>query len=321
MKLPSFLFGLLFSSLSIAQSTNHLEALQTFKTHYNNGDAVSAYGMMAPAMQEALGEENVVRIITTFRKELGNMRTIRFVRKENFREVYETQFENGVQNISIAVNKEGQLSGLRFEQAEQQSRPAHMYRNETVLSLPFKGKWFTVWGGDTKAQNYHVTYKAQQGAFDFLVLGDNNKTYERSGTRNEDYFAFGKPIFAVCDGEIINVITGVEDNKPGAMNPAQALGNSVTIKTANNEYIVYAHFEKGTIKVSEGQQVKRGQLLGRCGNSGNSSEAHLHLHIQDEPSLLTAVGVKCYFDRLLVNGEEKTDYSPVRLDRIAPMNE
>ena len=105
------------------------------------------------------------------------------------------------------------------------------------------------------------------------------------------------------------------------MNPGQPTGNTVVLKTDNNEYIFYAHFENSTIKVKEGQRVKKGQYLGNCGNSGNSTEPHLHLHMQDGPDLRADIGVKCHFEALMVNGERKEDYSPVRLDYIsAPEN-
>jgi len=57
-------------------------------------------------------------------------------------------------------------------------------------------------------------------------------------------------------------------------------------------------------------------LLGLCGNSGNSSEAHLHFHIQNIENINIASGVKCYFEKLIVNGEAKTDYSPIKNDKI-----
>ena len=100
------------------------------------------------------------------------------------------------------------------------------------------------------------------------------------------------------------------------MNPSQPLGNSVTLLTDNGEYIVYAHLEKGTMAVKKGEKVLKGQYLGNCGNSGNSSEAHLHLHIQDGPNLFQAAGARCFFEEVLVKGELRTDYSPVRLDYI-----
>ncbi|QNJ99210.1 peptidoglycan DD-metalloendopeptidase family protein [Constantimarinum furrinae] len=312
---------LFIASHSVAQTESYQIALEDFKTHFNNSDAQAIFDMMNGTMQEQLGFDNVQNIVTSFRRNLGEISDFKFLSSEGITEIYETTFENGKQNISFSLNDKNLLNGLRFYPAQEEDVVAKMERNQSRLSLPFKGEWFTVWGGDTKAQNYHVVSKTQKNAFDFLVLGPNRKTFERSGTRNEDYFAFGKPIYAVCDAEVFRVITGVEDNKPGEMNPAQMLGNSVILKTEYDEYIVYAHFEKETIKVKEGQSVKRGQYLGNCGNSGNSTEAHLHLHIQDGPNFMGAVGVKCYFDEILVNGEKEKDYSPVRLDKIAPIEE
>ncbi|WP_225587111.1 M23 family metallopeptidase [Algoriphagus sp. Y33] len=61
---------------------------------------------------------------------------------------------------------------------------------------------------------------------------------------------------------------------------------------------------------------KQGELLGLCGNSGNSSEAHLHFHIQNIEGITKATGTKAYFDKILVNGELKTDYSPIKGEKI-----
>jgi len=93
-------------------------------------------------------------------------------------------------------------------------------------------------------------------------------------------------------------------------------GNTVIIRTENKEYLFFAHFKQHTIKVKEGQSVKQGQFLGECGNSGNSSEPHLHFHIQNVENMNVATGVKCYFDKLIVNGQSKSDYSPVQKDLI-----
>jgi murein DD-endopeptidase MepM/ murein hydrolase activator NlpD len=71
-----------------------------------------------------------------------------------------------------------------------------------------------------------------------------------------------------------------------------------------------------TTKVSERQKITKGTLIGLCGNSGHSSEPHLHFHIQNTENMNTATGVKCYFDHLKVNGVEKSDYSPIKNDKI-----
>ena len=89
------------------------------------------------------------------------------------------------------------------------------------------------------------------------------------------------------------------------MNPIYIPGNTVIIKTANDEYLFFAHFKQHSIKVKQGQQVKQGELLGLCGNSGNSTEPHLHFQIQNVENMNKATGVKSYFDNILVNGELK----------------
>lgn len=303
-----------------AQTPAYLTAVENFQTSYNNNNAEQIFNMFAPLMQESVNLETTDQIIKSFQSRYGEMKSFEYTEKEGITETFLVHFEKGKQTMHITLNPDGKLSGLLFKPFTD-SRPPKFERNSTALGLPFKGKWFTVWGGDTKAQNYHVNFPAQRRAFDFLILGKQNKTYERSGTRNEDYYAFGQPIYAVCDAVVHDVKTGIDDNKPGEMNPAQPLGNAVILKTKNDEYIFYAHFEKETIKVEKGQEVKRGQFLGNCGNSGNSSEPHLHLHIQDGPDLYSDVGAKCYFDSIMVNGDLKLDYSPVRLDVISSPEE
>jgi murein DD-endopeptidase MepM/ murein hydrolase activator NlpD len=312
-----FLLLFFFSTFGFSQTKEYENVLSTFQGYYNEGKVESIFNMMTPSMQESLTFENVNRIITSFRNHLGKLEAFQYKENEGTTEIYIATFEKGKQIIKLVLSEEGKIQGLRFLPINDLNETAKIDRNITKFQLPFKGNWLTYWGGDTKAQNYHVISNTQKHAFDFLMLGKNNKSYERSGTRNEDYFAFGKPLFAVCDATVITVIDGVPDNKPGAMNPSQSTGNTVILKTSNNEYIVYAHFENETIKVKEGDSVLKGQYLGNCGNSGNSSEPHLHLHVQDGPNLMTSIGVKCYFEALVVNNEFKTDYSPVRLDRIS----
>ncbi len=320
-KYSILLVCLLLSTTGIAQSDSYIATLDIFKAHFNEQKGETIYQMMNTEMQQALSEEQVISIVKMLNYNLGSLESFKYIESKGTTEVYEGSFQEGKQYIAIALDAQGKLSGLRFLPVPETEKTAKLTRNQTPLSLPFKGSWFTFWGGDTKEQNYHVVSQAQKHAFDFLIIGKYNRTYERSGTRNEDYYAFGKPIYAVCDATVVRVETGIPDNKPGEMNAAQPLGNSVVLKTEKEEYIVYAHFEEGTIQVKEGQQVTRGQRLGNCGNSGNSSEPHLHLHIQDGLNMMTSVGVKCYFETLEVNGKSVSDYSPVRLDVVAPSNE
>jgi len=315
-----FVLLMCISFISWGQTAQYEATFQEFQKHYNDNNGQAVFDMMNPVMQQSISLKTITAVINDYYVNFGKIQSYEFTRRQQLVEVFLVQFERGTQYLLMAANSEGKLTGLLFKPLKK-GEPGKLDRNITKMQLPFKGEWFTYWGGDNKRQNYHVAYKPQQGAFDFIVLDKNNKSYERSGTRNEDYYAFGKPIYAVCDAVVYKVHTGVEDNRPTQMNPTEAFGNYVVLATANEEYIFYAHFQKESIKVKEGDVVKKGQYLGDCGNSGNSSEPHLHLHIQDGPNALDDTGARCYFEEVMVNGELKQDYSPVKGDRISMPNE
>ena len=79
-----------------------------------------------------------------------------------------------------------------------------------------------------------------------------------------------------------------------------------------------AHFQRGSVAVKAGDRVQRGQLVGKCGNSGNSSEPHLHYQLQHSAIFQDALGIKCVFDKvpLVRDGTVKSNYSPVKGDVI-----
>src|SRR5262249_19141843 len=197
-------------------------------------------------------------------------------------------------------------------------------KNQTKLALPFHGRWFVFWGGDTPELNYHHDSIPQRFAFDLLGVGPDGKTHKGEGSRNEDYYAFGREVLAPADGVVTEVIDGVRDNVPGSMNPLSALGNAVFIQHSKHEVSVLAHFKQGSINVRAGDAVKKGQVLGLCGNSGNSSEPHIHYHLQNTPVIQEATGIKCYFAEIELEKEAKKttqrSYSPVKGDIISPVN-
>ena len=134
--------------------------------------------------------------------------------------------------------------------------------------------------------------------------------------KNENYYVFAKELIAPCDAEVVLVVDGIKDNKPGEMNLYFILGNTVILKTDNDEYLLFTHFKQNSIVVKQGENVEKGELLGLCGNSGNSSEPHLHFHIQNVEDINKATGAKIYFEEIYVNGELKQDYSPIKNEKI-----
>jgi murein DD-endopeptidase MepM/ murein hydrolase activator NlpD len=235
--------------------------------------------------------------------------------------VFPVEFERGNLDLFIALDKEDKVAGLRLSPPAPAAKP-NATRHKTALGLPFKGEWFVFWGGDTEAQNYHQAAPNQRFAFDILKVDAQGRTHRGDGKKNEDYYAFGQELLAPADGVVTYVVDGVHDNTPGEMNRMYAAGNLVIIKHAEGEYSLLAHFKQRSIRVKVGDKVMRGQLLGLCGNSGNSSEAHLHYQLQNAPFFANEASIKIFFDKLINTRdgkkEAKSDYSPVKGDIISP---
>lgn len=288
----------------------------SFEQHYNADNFDVIYAKFSPEMQGSLPVNKTREFLTGLKQQAGKIVKKEFVTYEQTYASYKTTFEKALLAVNISVDQNSKINGLFVKPFKENNLPKPG-RNKTPMALPFKGEWTVIWGGDTKTLNYHVEHEAQKNAFDLVITDEKGKSFKTNGTTNKDYYAFGQELFAPCDGEVVLVVDGIKDNMPGTMNPVYVPGNSVIIKTANNEYLFFAHFKQHSIKVLEGQKVRKGQFLGLCGNSGNSSEPHLHFHIQNAEDMNVATGIKCYFDKIVVNGQAKTDYSPIQKDKIS----
>ncbi len=309
----------LFHNLCFAQveSLNSKKVVEQFEMFYNQNDYKSIFEMFSPETQKALPLEKIYEFLSGLNSQAGKINTRKFIKyqKGTFA-LYKTEFEKTTLGLNLSINDNSKINGIFVNAFIDESIPK-IERNITKLQLPFKKEWTVIWGGDTKELNYHVESEMQKNAFDILITDKKGNSYKTNGKSNEDYYAFGKELFAPCDGEIIKVLDGIVDNKIGEMNSIDVTGNTIIIKTNNNEYLFFCHFKNGTIKLKEGEKVKQGQLLGLCGNSGHSSEPHLHFHIQNTKDINSGTGIKCYFEKLKVNGKLKEDYSPIQNDKIS----
>ncbi len=268
-------------------------------------------------MRDALPPAKLIPFFKGIESQYGKIKKLntgRFV--PPYTAIFPARFERGVLDIKIVLDNNDKIIGLLFSP----HTPAPK-KHQTKLSLPLQGEWLVLWGGDTKELNQqHLDAPNQRFAFDFLVVDKTGKTHKGKGRSNEDYYAFGKEILSPADGVVTDVISGVRDNTPGSMNPYSALGNAVFIRHREHEVSVLAHFKQGSIKVKVGDKVKKGQLIGLCGNSGNSSEPHLHYHLQNTPIIQDGKGIKCIFDELILlrKGKQTTkrNYSPVKGDIV-----
>ena len=309
----SFLL-ILNTAMSQSETDNYKQVSTKLVSFFNESKNDSIVAMFSPEMNAALPLEKFTQVSAGLKMQLGPIKKTRFIRLQKLSAYYETTFDNAVLGMTITLNDKNEISGLLFAEYKEAKE---IIRNATKMKLPFKGEWTVTWGGDTKEQNYHVESVAQKNAFDILIKDKNESTHKGTGATNEDYYAFGKELYAPCDGEVVLVVDGVKDNIPGNLNPIYVPGNTVIIKTATGEYAFFAHFKQHSIVVKQGQKVATGEILGLCGNSGNSTEPHLHFHLQNDEDMVKAIGAKCYFDQLKVNGILKLDYSPVKGEKIS----
>jgi murein DD-endopeptidase MepM/ murein hydrolase activator NlpD len=303
-------------SFGQTEKATYKTVADSFEKNYNDDNFEAIFSSFSAEMQNALPLEKTKDFFAGLKTQAGKITKREFIKYEQTAASYKTNFERALFAVNISVDNNSKINGVLVKPFKETDLPK-IERNKTKLQLPFKGEWTVVWGGDTKELNYHVENEAQKNAFDIVIRNEKGKSYKTDGKANEDYYAFGKELVAPCDGEVVLVVDGIKDNTPGTLNPIYIPGNTVIIKTINNEYLFFAHFKQHSIKVKQGQKIIQGQVLGLCGNSGNSSEPHLHFHIQNVEDMNIATGIKCYFDNILVNGQSKTDYSPIQKDKIS----
>ena len=211
---------------------------------------------------------------------------------------------------------------LAAEQAKEAPTSYLEYATRTPLRLPFDGHWNVLSGGRTIAQNRHAVVRDQRFAYDFLILAGNGNGYRTTGRENADYLCFGLPVLAPGAGTIVAVGDGVEDNAPGWTNPnelgSRTLGNHVIIDHGQSEFSFLAHLKNGSTRVQVGDRVDAGAPVGLCGNSGTSTEPHLHYHLQNTAVLAHGDGLPAQFRSYTSNGRFVESGEPVSGERIGP---
>ncbi|WP_378124316.1 M23 family metallopeptidase [Cohnella sp. GCM10012308] len=190
---------------------------------------------------------------------------------------------------------DGEIVTLQVVQLE--SFPASdAVKTKHEYALPLKSEWFVFWGGENALTNYHYDYEMQRYAYDLIQVKDGC-SYSGDQAKNESYHAFGQEIVAPRDGIVVQAVSDIADNEPvGTMNADQPIGNVVVLDHGAGEYSFLAHLKKVSVAVGVGDVVKKGELLGLCGNSGNSSEAHLHFQVSDSPDLFNGKSIRIHWE-------------------------
>ncbi|CAK0771654.1 putative urea transporter [Azospirillaceae bacterium] len=188
------------------------------------------------------------------------------------------------------------------------------YRGTFIgLALPFSGRW-TVWQGC----NSRWTHQGSQAyAYDFVIRDAEGRTYEGDGGKLTEYYAYNKPVLAPARGRILVVEKSLPDNPIGQVQRAYGWGNLIIMQDVWGNYICLGHLAQGSIRVTEGDWVERGALLGRCGNSGYSPQPHLHIQVQNA-GYVGASTVPFSFVSYITGGRYRANELPAEGDEVEP---
>ncbi len=151
--------------------------------------------------------------------------------------------------------------------------------NQVPISLPFLGSWSV-----SQAHDGDFTHKDEfRHAWDFVITDTEDRQYMGSGDLLSDYYCYDKLVLAPADGTVELVLDRIADNVVGEVNLKENWGNTVIIKHDDQLYSSLSHLKEGSVKVKEGDSIKEGDVIGRCGNSGRSPYPHLHFQLQETP--------------------------------------
>ena len=187
------------------------------------------------------------------------------------------------------------------------------------LALPFRGTWLVRNSPARRVPSHGTRLFATTYAVDFVAVRGR-----RTGTTRdwrtvlateppERFVGFGQPVLAPAAGTVVSVLDGEPDHEarrsqvallPYALTqagrirggPAAIAGNHVVLELADGGgFVLLAHLRRGSVAVTPGRPVAEGEPLGACGNSGNSTQPHVHLQAMDGPDAAQAAGLPLEF--------------------------
>lgn len=189
-------------------------------------------------------------------------------------------------------------------------------RGAVVVTAPVHGRWLGMNSPASKVPSHGARMYGQSHAIDLVHEPvDGARPSFGAGhamPASDGYPAFGEPVYAMVDGVVVRASGWRRDHRARSSVPAMlymmmegvirelggpgfVLGNHVVIRSADGVHAAVAHLQRGSLAVRVGQTVRAGERIGRCGNSGNSSEPHVHAQLMDRASVWTAQGIPMLF--------------------------
>jgi len=225
---------------------------------------------------------------------------------------------NGARD-TLRVRVHGNLDGRTTEFTGSIPIKSEFAQNKYIF--PLRGVWYAGWGA-----SFHTGHRwaiPEEFALDIAKIGESGISHKGDGTRFNDYYAYGADVLAAANGRVTSVANDQPEDPSAMQRPNESqeayftrlqkeqaerlakgltaiAGNYVMIDHGKNEYSLYAHLQPGSVRVHIGDQVKAGDVIGKLGSSGNSTEPHLHFHVCDKPDPLMCAGIPVNFSNITI---------------------
>ena len=187
--------------------------------------------------------------------------------------------------------------------------------------FPLRGVWYAGWGA-----SFHTGHRwvvPEEFALDIAKIGEGGLSHKGDGTHFDDYYAYGADVLAASNGRVTSIANDQPEDPSAMQRPNETqeayfarlqkeqaerlakgltaiAGNYVMIDHGRNEYSLYAHLQPGSVRVHVGDQLKAGEVIGKLGSSGNSTEPHLHFQICDNSNPLMCAGIPVNFSNVTI---------------------
>jgi murein DD-endopeptidase MepM/ murein hydrolase activator NlpD len=225
---------------------------------------------------------------------------------------------NGARD-TLRVRVHGNLDGRTMEFTGSIPIKSEFAQNKYIF--PLRGVWYA--GSGASFHTHHRWAVPEEFALDIAKIGESGLTHKGDGTRFDDYYAYGADVLAAADGRVTGIANDQPEDPSAMQRPNETqeayfarlqkeqaerlakgltaiAGNYVMIDHGKNEYSLYAHLQPGSVRVHVGDQMKAGDVIGKLGSSGNSTEPHLHFQICDKPNPLMCAGIPMNFSNVTI---------------------
>ncbi len=199
-------------------------------------------------------------------------------------------------------------------------------REPISVEFPLRGEWLSPNTPGARIPSHGTDRLGTRYAYDFIQVDWERKgwpayrvsltQYLLFGVPLSEYYAWGQEVYAPCDGIVVQAEDDAEEQErtnllsdlsraynnahyfdPREDDVQSVAGNYIIMECGADVYAALVHFQRGSIRVTVGQNVKKGEVIGRVGNSGNSLAPHLHFQLMDSSDIASANGLPCAFKK------------------------